>query len=143
MLGRPERTSSRAPTCLRAHGVCLSGFPPDLSRWPSAPPVQQCQTDDPTLQFAERTLRNILPGSPDHSGLMLASRITLPHFSTLSAMSRPKSAGDPGSTVPPRSANRALILGSARAALISLLSLSTISGGAFQGAPIPLHELVS
>src|SRR5262249_43276280 len=36
-----------------------------------------------------------------HSGLMLAARITLPHFSTSSAMSLPKSAGEPGGSVPP------------------------------------------
>src|SRR5258707_843889 len=61
-----------------------------------------------------------------HSGLMLFARITLPHFSVSSAMNLPKSAGEPGNTVLPRSASRALILGSARPALISLLSLSTI-----------------
>src|SRR5262249_38279293 len=65
----------------------------------------------------------------DHSALMLAARITLPHFSVSSAISLAKSAGEPGSTVAPRSASRALILGSARVALISLLSLSTISVG--------------
>src|SRR5256886_3921350 len=48
-----------------------------------------------------------------------------------SAMSLPKSAGEPGSTVPPRSARRAFILALARPALISLLSLSIISVGAF------------
>jgi hypothetical protein len=45
-----------------------------------------------------------------HSGLMLAARITLPHFSVSSAMSLPKSAGEPTSGVLPRSASRALIL---------------------------------
>src|SRR5438445_11182459 len=50
---------------------------------------------------------------------MFAARITLPHFSVSSAMSLLKSAGEPVSGVPPRSASRALILGSARAALIS------------------------
>ena len=69
--------------------------------------------------------------TPTHSGLMFAARITLPHFSVSSAMNLPKSAGEPESTVPPRSAIRALILGSARPALISLLSLSTISTGVF------------
>ena len=66
-----------------------------------------------------------------HSGLTLAARITLPHFSVSSAMSLPNSADEPGSTVPPRSASRALILISARAALISLLSFSAISAGVF------------
>ena len=35
----------------------------------------------------------------DHSGLMLAARITLLDFSVSSAMSLPKSAGEPGSIV--------------------------------------------
>ena len=39
-------------------------------------------------------------GGCGHSGLMLAARITLPHFSVSAAMSLPKSAGEPGSTVP-------------------------------------------
>jgi hypothetical protein len=38
-----------------------------------------------------------------HCALMFAARITLAHFSVSSAMSWPKSAGDPGSTVPPQS----------------------------------------
>ena len=45
--------------------------------------------------------------------------------------------------VPPRSASRALILGSARPALISLLSLSTISAGVAFGAPMPDQKLAS
>jgi len=44
-----------------------------------------------------------LTGSPDHSGLTLAARITLPHFSVSSAMSLAKSAGEPTSGVAPRS----------------------------------------
>src|SRR5262249_16402289 len=68
---------------------------------------------------------------------------TLPHFSISSAMSLPKSAGNPGSGVPPRSASRPLILGSARPPLISLLSLSTISAGVFLGAPTPDQALAS
>src|SRR5712672_2389531 len=39
-----------------------------------------------------------------HSALILAARITLPHFSVSSAISLPKSEGDPASTVPPNSA---------------------------------------
>ena len=50
----------------------------------------------------------------------------------------PEVGGRTGSTVPPRSASRALILGSARPALISLLSFSTISAGVFLGAPIAI-----
>ena len=59
-----------------------------------------------------------------HSGLMLPARITLPHFSVSWLRSLPKSAGEPGRTVPPNSASRALILGSARPALTSRFSFS-------------------
>src|SRR6476619_3231822 len=82
-------------------------------------------------------------GLPRQSGLMLAARITLLHFSVSSAMSFPKSAGEPGSGVPPRSTSRALIVGSARAALISLLSVSTISAGVFFGVATPVQKLDS
>src|SRR5215510_12133695 len=60
-------------------------------------------------------------GAEAHSGLILAARITLPHFSVSSAINLPKSLGEPGSGVPPRAASRALKTGSARAALISAL----------------------
>src|SRR5262245_34605403 len=73
-------------------------------------------------------------------GLMPETLITLAHFSVSSAISFPNSAGDPGSTTPPRSARRAFILGSSRAALTSLLSLSTISAGVAFGAPTP-HQM--
>jgi hypothetical protein len=86
--------------------------------------------------LAERELWNNKPRAHrPHCTLMLAARITLPHFSVSSAMSLPKSAGEPASTTPPNSASRALIVGSARAVLISLLSLSTISAAVFLGAP--------
>src|SRR5262249_33088525 len=78
-----------------------------------------------------------------HSDLMPANLITLAHFSVSSAISFPKSAGDPGSATPPRSARRAFILGSSRAALTSLLSLSTISAGVALGAPRPDQLLAS
>ena len=78
-----------------------------------------------------------------HSGLILEVFITLPHFSVSSAISLPNWAGDPGSGVPPRSARRAFILGSSRAALTSLLSFATISAGVFLGAPIPYQLLPS
>src|SRR5262245_36717204 len=64
-------------------------------------------------------LRNIGSGLPCQSGLILAVRITLPHFSVSSAMNFPSSAGEHVYTVAPRSASRAFILGSARAPLIS------------------------
>src|SRR5262249_3275025 len=77
-------------------------------------------------------------GSPArYSGLILAARITWAHFPVSSAISVPKSAGEPASVVPPRAASCPLIFGSASSALISLLSVSTISAGVFLGAPIP------
>src|SRR6266481_5833335 len=84
--------------------------------------------------FAEREIWNI---RSDQSALMLAARTTLAHFSVSSVISLPKSAGVPASAVPPTSASCALNLGLARAALISLLSLSIISTGVFLGVPMP------
>src|SRR5215510_1936253 len=81
--------------------------------------------------------------SPPQSALTPANFTTFPHFSVSSTMSLPKSAGEPVSAVPPRSASLALILGSARAALISLLSLSMISAGVAFGAPTPYQLLAS
>src|SRR5262249_8627199 len=77
------------------------------------------------------------------SALMLRARMPLPHFSLSSAMSLPKSAGEPTNAVPPSSASRALILGSARPALMASLSLSIICDGVFFGAPTPNHWLAS
>src|SRR6266853_818421 len=83
-------------------------------------------------------------GYPDQSALMPANLMTLAHFSVSSAMNLPKSAGVPASAVALRSAaNRALIPGLAKPALISLLSLSIISAGVPLGAPMPFHPPVS
>ena len=82
-------------------------------------------------------------GERHHSGLMLAARITLLHFSASVAMNLPKSAGEPASGAAPKSASRAFMSGSARAKLISLFSLSMISGGVFFGAATPNQLLAS
>src|SRR6516164_4378749 len=82
-------------------------------------------------------------GLPDQSALTPANFTTLADFSVSSARSLPKSADEPGRAVAPNSANRAFILGSARAALISLLSLSTISAGVLFDAPTPVQKLDS
>ena len=58
----------------------------------------------------------------DQSGLTPANLITLPHLSISLAMSLPKSAAEPASTMPPRSVSFALIPGSASPELISVLS---------------------
>ena len=78
-----------------------------------------------------------------HSALMLAARITLPHFSVSSAMSLPKSAGEPDERRAAQVGEPRLHLGVGEAALISLLSLSTISAGVFFGAPTPYQALAS
>src|SRR5882724_8741540 len=100
------------------------------------PPARSVREDRPHGSF-------IVLALPDHSGLMPANLTTLLHFSVSSAMNLPKSAGDPGITVPPSSASRALILGSARIALIVVLSLSTMSAGVCLGAPTPYAALAS
>src|SRR5712671_1690827 len=81
-------------------------------------------------------------GDRPYSGLILAARITLPHFSVSSPINLRKSVGEPASGGPPRSASRALILASANEALISLLSRSTISAGVALGAAMP-HQLLA
>src|SRR5262249_4215691 len=65
----------------------------------------------------------------DHSGLILAVRMTFAHFSLSSAMNLAKSAAEPPNAMPPSSASRAFVVGSASAALIPWLSLSIISAG--------------
>src|SRR5262245_65323934 len=79
----------------------------------------------------------------DHSALMPANFTTLAHFSVSLARRRPKLAGGLGSIVPPMSASRAFALGSARIALISMLSRSMTSGGVFLGAMMPKNALAS
>jgi hypothetical protein len=69
------------------------------------------------------------------SALILAARITLPHFSVSSEISLAKSAGEPGFASPPSSASFVLILGSVRATLIVLLMHWRYSEGA------PFHLL--
>src|SRR5262249_30846780 len=89
------------------------------------------------------TLWNVHGRCQDHSGLIPATLITLAHFAVSSEMSLPKSAGEPPSVVPPRSANCALILGSASAALISLFRFLIVSTGGVFGAPVPPQPLPS
>src|SRR5262249_21908674 len=65
----------------------------------------------------------------DHSGLMPADLITLPHFSVSSATNCPNWTGVIGIGTPPSSAKRPITLGSVSTALISLFSFSTMSAG--------------
>src|ERR1700722_14913405 len=78
-----------------------------------------------------------------YSNLMLANRITLPHFSVSSAMNFPNSAGAIDIGTAPKSASRDLNSGAGRVALVSLLSLSMISAGVRFGAPMPYQPMAS
>ena len=100
---------------------------------------------DPKRTLASPKSPNGLYGlsSWPYSGFMLAVWTTFAYFSVSSAMNLPNSAGVIDIGTAPKSASRAFILGSARAALISLLSLSMISVGVFLGAPIPYQPLAS
>src|SRR5262249_18297946 len=60
--------------------------------------------------------------------------MTLPHFSFSAARNFPNSAGEVAKTFSPQSVMVCLILGSARPALIALLSVSMIGAGVFLGA---------
>src|SRR5262249_58139376 len=78
-----------------------------------------------------------------YAALRPAVCTTLVHRSISAATNLAKSAGDPPNSRQPRSARRCRVLGSARPALISLLSLSTISGGVSLGAAMPYQPLAS
>jgi len=70
-------------------------------------------------------------------------KITFAHFSVYSTINLPNSAGELANVSAPKLAMRALKLGSASPALISLLSFSMISVGVFLGAPIPCQPVAS
>jgi hypothetical protein len=67
----------------------------------------------------ETGLWTVPRGARNQSAFVPESLTTLAHFSVSLAKSLAKSAGEPGSGVPPSSAIRAFILGSAKAALSS------------------------
>src|SRR5262245_18835338 len=92
----------------------------------------------PGMMFAARDVMVLV-----YCALMFAALITLPHFSVSSAMSLPKSADDWASAVAPRSVRRAVMLGSARPALISPFSVSMISVDVFLGTATPFQVLAS
>src|SRR5262245_35175723 len=93
--------------------------------------------------FAERQLCNASAFPAGQSALIPANLITLAHFSVSSAICWANCADEVANTVTPTSTSRAAILGSARPALISLWSFSTISTGVFLGATMPDHPLAS
>ena len=108
----------------------MSALPPIASEFPQRRELTRSASSGHCRHSPNGRLWNVGATMKAYSALMLAARITLPHFSVSSAMSLPKSAGEPASAMPPRSARCAFNLGSARPALISLLSFSTISAGA-------------
>src|SRR5215475_2444965 len=75
------------------------------------------------------------------SALAPENLITFAHFSVSVAINLAKSEDEPGNAAAPRSANRAFNLGSTRPALISLLSLSTISAAVLHGGRNPNEAL--
>src|SRR5215468_1465745 len=72
-----------------------------------------------------------------YSTLIPASRMTFSHFVFSLAIKLPNSAGEPAKTFSPQSAIVCLILGSARPALIDLLSASIRAEGVSFGARTP------
>src|SRR5262249_1621907 len=104
----------------------------------SDPQIQHSQLDNwaadlrhrlPTAERFSATGFYGISVEADHSGLMLAARITLAHFSVSSIKSFPNSVGDNGMGTFPRPVMRSLTLGSDRPVLISRLSLSIIACG--------------
>src|SRR5262249_31700960 len=88
--------------------------------------------------------QNGLAGCPcDQSALAPENFTTFAHFCVSSAMNVPKSADEPVSISPPCSVLLVFSLGSARPALISLLTLSMPSAGVFFGAPPQYQVLAS
>src|SRR5262245_45772373 len=79
----------------------------------------------------------------DQSGFAPENLTTFAHLSVSSLRSFANPAGESASAVPPSTASRCLTCASASAALISLLSRSTITAGVFLGATTPNHELAS
>src|SRR5213592_767080 len=79
----------------------------------------------------------------DHSTLAPEETTTFAHFAVSAAMTLPKSCGVPAIGLPPSSARRASILGSARARFVSALTFSMISAGVPLGIPMPNHAVAS
>ena len=68
---------------------------------------------------------------------------TLDHFSTSEAMRLPKSSGVPGMGLPPSSARRSFIFGSASARFTSAFTFSMTARGVPLGMPSPNHAEAS
>src|SRR6266571_2791022 len=79
----------------------------------------------------------------DHSTLAPEATTTFAHFAVSAAMTLPKSAGVPLIGLPPSSARRASIAGSASARFTSALTFPMISAGVPLGMPMPNHAVAS
>ena len=79
----------------------------------------------------------------NHSGLMLAARITLPHFSVSSAMSVPNSAGEPRKRRAAQVGKPRLQLGIGETGIDLLIELVDDLGRRVLGAPTPNQLLAS
>src|SRR5262249_5025433 len=89
--------------------------------------ARPCRLLGTSRRIRKKNVMECLVGAVSHSGLMLAVRITLLHFSVSLTMKVSKSAEEPANMALPRSERRACTWGSARIALISLLTLATIA----------------
>ena len=86
------------------------------------------------LPFAYRELWNIgRQATQSHCALMLAARITLPHFSVSSAINLPKSAGEPVSDRAAQVGKPRLHLGIGEAGIDLLVELVDDLGGCVPG----------
>src|SRR5262245_22681032 len=104
--------------------------------------VMRTSSSDP-CRFRRTGVTEHWIGLSRQSALMLAARITLPHFSISPATNVLNLSGVFATAVAPKSANRALMSEFANPAFVSLLSLSTISIGVFLGTPTPFQPLAS
>jgi hypothetical protein len=105
----------------------------EISRLLSLSALSALRTLSPSLARVSLAVA----GQLSTAALTPANLTTLAHFSVSSAISWPNSAGVTASGALAMSANRARISGSARPALIVLLSNATIPAGVSLGAPMP------
>src|SRR6516165_3936343 len=103
-------TQAKSPMGKAAHKIGSEQFGPER-RLPNWNRVID-KIDRSCLGRRVRCLIHMSRRPPRHKSSSAPENLTtLPHFSVSSAMSSPKSVGKPGSTVPPKSANRAFIFG--------------------------------
>src|ERR1700719_3386062 len=112
-------------------------------RKPSAARQARCRKDAARSDGGQYSKTDRARYPRDQSALAPENFTTFAHFCVSSEMKVPNSADEPVSIMPPSSVSLVFSLGSARPALISLLSLSMTSVGVFFGAPTPYQVLAS